>query len=623
MFATPRPPRGLRQLLRLDVLEDRSVPAVTFLFDYSLDTSGFFADPAHRLMLEKAGTDLVSRITSTPAAISPGGANAWTAIFQHPSTGDETVRPGMAVPEGTLIVFAGGMEMRGSAAGLGGPGGYSVRGNRAWQDTIANRGVPGVGVWGGSISFDPDQNWYFGTDPAGIGGQTDFYSIAVHELAHLLGFGTAERFDQLTSGSVFAGASATAANGGVAPRLSPDGAHLAQGTRSNGEPVSLQPTMEYGRRVRFTELDYAVLRDLGWEVAAPGAVTPPTTVEPVAPDAAAWTPVQGGAAAGRLTAVSGPSDGTVQAYTADTTGRLIPVGPAIRPFGTFGGSVRTATGDVNGDGVTDLIVATGPGGGSKVRVLDGRTFADLANPPYQAFESAFGGGVFLAAGDFDGDGRDEVVITPDQGGGPRVQVLTLADGRLQVVADYFGINDPGFRGGARTAVGDVNRDGRPELVVAAGFGGGPRVSVIDGTTVLSSARATIGGDFFAFEPGLRNGAFVTVADLDGDGYGDLTFGAGPGGGPRVMTLSGYTVTTGGAGVALALPIANTFAGIETQRGGVRVAAKDLDGDGRSEVLTGDGSGGELRVYKTITGGLTPVTFLNPFATPLADGVYVG
>ena len=55
---------------------------------------------------------------------------------------------------------------------------------------------------------------------------------------------------------------------------------------------------------------------------------------------------------------------------------------------------------------------------------------------------------------------------------------------------------------------------------------------------------------------------------------------------------------------------------------MRVSAKDLDGDGHPEILTGDGSGGELRVYKSITGGLTPVNFLNPFLAT-QDGIYVG
>src|ERR1700752_3723485 len=180
MPATHRPHRGPRSPLQFDVLEDRTVPAVSFQFDYSLDSSGFFADPVHRQALEQAGSDLTSRLASTPAAITPGGANTWTAIFQHPVTGNETVRSGFSVPAGTLIVFAGGMDMPGGAAGLGGPGGYSVRGSSAWRNNIANRGVPGVGTWGGSISFDAHQNWYFGSDPNGVGDQTDFYSIAVH-----------------------------------------------------------------------------------------------------------------------------------------------------------------------------------------------------------------------------------------------------------------------------------------------------------------------------------------------------------------------------------------------------------------------------------------------------------
>ena len=44
--------------------------------------------------------------------------------------------------------------------------------------------------------------------------------------------------------------------------------------------------------------------------------------------------------------------------------------------------------------------------------------------------------------------------------------------------------DANFRGGARAAVGDVNGDGTPDLLVAAGFGGGPRVAIYNGKTVL-------------------------------------------------------------------------------------------------------------------------------------------
>ena len=136
----------------------------------------------------------------------------------------------------------------------------------------------------------------------------------------------------------------------------------------------------------------------------------------------------------------------------------------------------------------------------------------------------------VSAGDLTGDGIDDLVASPDQGGGP--QVVVFRGGDFAAVASFFGINDPNFRGGARTAVGDVNNDGTPDLIVAAGHGGGPRVAVYDGATVLSGAPAELVNDFFAF-PGpdavsLRNGVYAAVGDLNGDGFGDLVFGAGPG-----------------------------------------------------------------------------------------------
>src|SRR5206468_12542343 len=64
------------------------------------------------------------------------------------------------------------------------------------------------------------------------------------------------------------------------------------------------------------------------------------------------------------------------------------------------------------------------------------------------------------------------------------------------------------RGGARAALGDVNEDGTPDLAVSAGFLGGPRTALFDGTTLLGTPARLV-GDFVAF-PGtdavtLRNG----------------------------------------------------------------------------------------------------------------------
>jgi len=291
----------------------------------------------------------------------------------------------------------------------------------------------------------------------------------------------------------------------------------------------------------------------------------------------------------------------------------------------FRGGVRVAEGDVTGDGVKDLIAAPGPGRAASVRVYDGVTRSLLYDIP--AFESSFVGGAFVATGDFNADGLADVVISADIGGGPRVRVISGADGAT-VLADFLGINDPNFRGGARVAVADVNGDGRADLLVAAGFGGGPRVAVYNGATLMSDLAAgaeptRVIADFFAFEETLRNGVYLSAGDLNGDGYADIIAGGGPSGGPRVLALSGFALLT-----ADQLPLANFFAGNPDSRGGVQVLVTDLDGDDRADLITGsgEGDGAEIRSYlgrelATQTSS-SPAWDLNVFPD-FRGGVFVG
>ena len=617
--------------LTVVALEDRLAPALDIRIDYSLDATGFFADATHRAALERAVAQHEAHLDSAMAAVAAGGNNQWQAIFNNPSTGAEVRVTNPTIPADAIVVYAGGQNIGGGEAGVGGPGGFWASGTRAFQAGVQTRGVTGFASWGGSLSFDTGTNWYFGTDPAArAGSQVDFESVAAHELGHVLGFGTSPQFAALVKNGVFTGASVGALAGGVA--VSPDESHFAQGTKFNGRAVAMQPVLDPVGRVGFSDLDYAALKDIGWRLTG-GVATPAPAALPAAPTPTPGTPgpavesvtqVGGSsaqlAAAGTPVVVSGANDGTVQIYRADAAGALTLAATPFAPFPGFGGAVRSATGDVTGDGVADIILGTGPGGGSRVRVLDGKTYADVV-PQFSAFENGFSGGVYLAAGDFDGDGRAEVLVTPDQGGGPRVRVLAVVNGQVAPVADFFGLDDPNFRGGARIAVGDVNGDGTPDLVVAAGFGGGPRVGVLDGKTVPSGTPRHLTADFFAFEPGLRNGVYVSAGDVNGDGFADLVFGAGPGGGPRVMSVSGKALVQGGPAAALAAPLANAFVGDADQRGGVRVAVKDAAGDGRAEVVAGSGGGGQLQVLDGQS--LTRKTSLVPYVTDNLDGIYVG
>jgi hypothetical protein len=252
-----------------------------------------------------------------------------------------------------------------------------------------------------------------------------------------------------------------------------------------------------------------------------------------------------------------------------------------------------------------------------------------STPPFVGSES-FDGGGFVSAADLDGDGRAEIVVSPDQGGGPRVTIFSLTPGGLTVRANFFGIDDPNFVGGVRTAVGDINGDGVPDLAVAAGFQGGPRIALFSGATIFTT-RGKLVGDFFAFEDTLRNGSNVAIGDLNGDGFGDLFFGAGPGGAPRLLVVSGQQLLSTGAIAAINSPLANFFvAGNISDRGGVRVAAKDADGDNRADLAVGSGEGSPaaVRVYLGVnfTTGGEPTAFqdLSVFGgAVLPGGVFVG
>lgn len=111
---------------------------------------------------------------------------------------------------------------------------------------------------------------------------------------------------------------------------------------------------------------------------------------------------------------------------------------------------------------------------------------------------------------------------------------------------------PAFLGGVRPAVGDVDGDGYPDVVVAQGSGGAT-VSVFDGRT------GQPGLSFTAYA-GFTGGASVAVGDVDGDGRGEIVTGAGAGGGPHVRVFDGRT----GA------ELQSLFAYEESFRGGGRV-----------------------------------------------------
>jgi hypothetical protein len=292
-----------------------------------------------------------------------------------------------------------------------------------------------------------------------------------------------------------------------------------------------------------------------------------------------------------------PAVGVYDAYTGGLTGEFDAYDPR------FLGGVRVAVGDINTQSVPDIITAPGPGGGPDIRVFDSRSGAKLME--FMAYDYRFTGGVFVAAGDWNGDGYDDIITGADAGGGPEVKVFSGKDGSL--LADFYAYS-PYFTGGVRVAAGDVNGDGKADIITGAGPGGGPHVEVFAGGT------GALLRSFFAYSPYFPGGVYVAAADVNGDGKADIITGAGAGGGPHVEVWSGAD----GSLLRSYMAFSPTFSG------GVRVAGvSDVNGDGADEIIAGVGPGAapQVKVFEGVT--LAVLDSVYAYDQQFQGGVFVG
>src|SRR5262249_38060821 len=152
---------------------------------------------------------------------------------------------------------------------------------------------------------------------------------------------------------------------------------------------------------------------------------------------------------------------------------------------------------VNGDGHADVIAAAGPGGGPQVTVFDGKSLNFLT--AFYALPQFFTGGLYVTVGDLDGDGRAEIIAGAEKGGGPQVTIFNGTDGSLR--ASFFALPQF-FTGGVRVGYEGTSINGRPGILAAAGPGAGPQVTAFDGVTFTAL------DSFFAFPTSFTSGLFV-------------------------------------------------------------------------------------------------------------------
>lgn len=266
----------------------------------------------------------------------------------------------------------------------------------------------------------------------------------------------------------------------------------------------------------------------------------------------------------------------------------------------FRGGVRVVLGDLNGDGIDEIITSPGRGRAPEVRVfsLQGESL-----PQYStlAYASGMINGIQIGVGDVNGDGRKDLVTVPSRGASEVRVFLNGGDVPKPFAGQprSFLAFPSSFIGGAVLAVHDVgatqggvyyptdgeeNSDGRAEIIVGSGAGIRATVRTFEvGETAIRQVRETL--HFAAKFKGGVSSLAVGYANAD-DRTHDLFVSAGNSGSSLVEVRDGKNN-------ALLASFA-AYSGTNAQAP-VRLVIRDTNDDGVvDEIWTAQGTDGKSR-----------------------------
>ena len=262
------------------------------------------------------------------------------------------------------------------------------------------------------------------------------------------------------------------------------------------------------------------------------------------------------------------NDALVKAYKNNGTPVAFDLAALTTQYGA-----NVAVGDIDGDGVAEIIVGAGDGPSNPATVRIYRADRSMVTE-FTPFGTLHG--VRVAAADLNGDGLAEIIVSPAGGSENtgKVAVYTYDAAKKKMVATGIEFKAYNSTYGANIAVADIDGTGKPVIVTAPGFGRQNRATVklwtVDTAPAVGSWTATLLRDISL---GGAYGATVAAGDVDGDGKDEVIIG----------TSGAHAMIT----IVKADGSRSGFKAFDTNTT-LNVAAADLDGDGIAEIIAAHG-----------------------------------
>lgn len=145
---------------------------------------------------------------------------------------------------------------------------------------------------------------------------------------------------------------------------------------------------------------------------------------------------------------------------------------SFSPFEKSYGDFSLAVSDFGSDGVDELVFGSPAGLSGEVILTD--LHGNRLNS-FLPYGEDFKHGVLVAACDLEGDGDKEIITGTNMGATPLVKIFSS----YGIFENQFYAYDKNFKGGVQVACGDINNDGKSEILTGPGIGGGPHLKIFN------------------------------------------------------------------------------------------------------------------------------------------------